>query len=283
MKLTFVITLILWLLLATGCATFFSQPYTTAIPKRPDTALNGSEFIKNITKTGDLGREKAILKEIRRGNIPPYIRDLKPITYEQTLNTGRSVEVTFWVTPDYLAIGSNTDYIRIPMNPITAQRIADHFGCVLPTTKMVDKIFEQAEVKLKPATFTPGEQMVRTEQFAKHHQLIQQQLKNYSQGDLVAGHKKDVVISNRLQWKSQRVAIYGWHKANGQAIQPLSTIHGDYYADYSHGVRLISGTMSINGMLLPVVEVLQDPILSQTISYEGTLKSTRYPTALYPK
>ena len=220
----------------------------------------------------------AILKEIRRGNIPNFVRKLQPIDLQQTLKNGHKVRGKVWVMPDYLAIGTDEDFIRVPMNPITAQRIADHFGFVLPTTKIVDEVYRQAEFKLKPATFKPGKHMVRTEQFVKHHKTIQAQLTGASKQALIAGHKKDVVISNRLQKRKQRVAIYGWHRPNGEAIQPLSTIHGNYYSDYSHGVRLISGMMTIEGKRVPVAEVLQDPLLSQLISYEGTLKSTRYPT-----
>ncbi|MEQ1808096.1 MAG: ABC transporter substrate binding protein, partial [Burkholderiaceae bacterium] len=40
-------------------------------------------------------------------------------------------------------------------------------------------------------------------------------------GQLTAGHQKDVVISNQLTQHPDRVAIYGWHRTNGIAIQPL--------------------------------------------------------------
>ena len=52
--------------------------------------------------------------------------------------------------PDYLAIGSNEDYCRIPMNPHTAQGLADAFGASLITAKISDQIYDQAEVKLDP-------------------------------------------------------------------------------------------------------------------------------------
>lgn len=52
--------------------------------------------------------------------------------------------------PDYLAIGSNDDFVRIPMDPKTAQKIADQTGTSLPTTKMVDDIYKQADTRLTP-------------------------------------------------------------------------------------------------------------------------------------
>lgn len=271
-----VFTLILFS--ASGCSTFFSEDYTSSIPDRPSQSLPGSQFMQKIMKMADNQREQVILKEIRKGNIPLFSRHFKAVSYKQTLSNKKTVDVTFWVMPDYLAVGNNDDFARIPMNPITAQKIADQFGCILPTTKIVDKIYEKADIKLKPVFFKPGKKMVTTQLYAKHHRLIQQQLKSYSKDDLIAGHKKDIVISNRLIKKPKRVAIYGWHQLNGKAIQPLSTIHGDYYADYSHGVRLVSGTMSIDKVLIPVLEVLKDPVLSKTISYEGPIRSHRYPT-----
>ena len=54
---------------------------------------------------------------------------------------GRKHRGRFWIMPDYLAIGADDDFVRIPMSPITAQSVADKFGCLLPTRKMVDEIY----------------------------------------------------------------------------------------------------------------------------------------------
>ena len=47
----------------------------------------------------------------------------------------------FFVAPDYLAVGTDEDYLLTPMTPMIAQRIADRLGCTLPTRKMVDDIY----------------------------------------------------------------------------------------------------------------------------------------------
>jgi hypothetical protein len=68
-----------------------------------------------------------------------------------------------------------------------------------------------------------------------------------------------------------------WHQQNGKPIQPLSWIHESSYADYSHGARLVSGTVEIDGKELALAEVLRDPTLAPLLSDEGALRSTRYP------
>ena len=182
------------------------------------------------------------------------------------------------LTNDYLSIGKNSDFIRTPMSPITAQHIADHYGFILPTTKIVDLIYRQARIKLRPITFTPNAAMVSTEKYLQHNNLIAKQLKGESLEMLIAGHKKDVVITNKLNHKANKVAIYGWHRKNGKVIQPLSLVHGNHYSDYSHGIRLVSNTVEINGEAYPIEFVLKDPNFAMILSYEGPLRFTRYRT-----
>ncbi|MBD0375804.1 MAG: hypothetical protein ICV51_09270 [Flavisolibacter sp.] len=72
-----------------------------------------------------------------------------------------------------------------------------------------------------------------------HHLIIEGQRKGRK--GLIAGIKKDIVITGKLLHdpKPNRVAIYGWHKLDGNPIQPLYTGHVNWYVDYSHGIRLV--------------------------------------------
>jgi hypothetical protein len=88
------------------------------------------------------------------------------------------------------------------------------------------------------------EQRIREQRLALHAPL----------GALTAGQKKDLVFTNRLWGKAGRVAIYGWHQHAGAPIQPLSTVHGARYADYSHGVRLVSAVAFVNGRARSILE-----------------------------
>lgn len=128
------------------------------------------------------------------------------------------------------------DGVRWPVDAKEAEQIAESFGCFLPDPGMVDSIWEQADIKLPPKPLPPTSEMTKESYFRKHNAIINDLLSHMdTQGKLIAGHKKDIVKSNR----ARRVAIYGWHQSDGRPIQPYSTVHGEYYADYSHGLRLV--------------------------------------------
>ncbi len=243
------------------------------IPDRPLIAMTGSEFLQATDKFSLQEREAAAFQEVIKGNMPSFMRLAKEVTIDFG-RKGKVIKAKFWTIPDYLAIGSDTDFIRIPVNLYTARKIADHFGFVLPTTKMVDSIYHQADVKLSPRPMTYGPEMVSNGHFSKHNIRINGQLGGLWNGNqLVAGHKKDVVLTNRLSKQKKRIAIYGWHRTNGNPIQPLSLVHGAYYADYSHGIRLIGGKMLVNGKVMTVKDVLKDRSLAKIINSEGMIKN----------
>ena len=99
---------------------------------------------------------------------------------------------------DYLAIGSDDDYFLTPLSPYTAQAIADLLGCSLPTTKVVDDIYASATVKLTPAPIPPSPAMTTVPVFLQHNATVLAQRKQKPSDGLVAGHKKDVVIANKV-------------------------------------------------------------------------------------
>ena len=77
--------------------------------------------------------------------------------------------------------------------------------------------------------------------------MIEDQIAGQYPGELRAGHKKDVVITNLLSERPKRVAIYGWHFPSSEPIQPLTTVHVDWYVDYSHGILRLSGPRDDQG------------------------------------
>jgi len=250
-----------------------AEELTRSIPARAGQDLTGSQFVKYVSKMNPQEREQAIRDEILKGNFPDFLRKLVPVELRCELPSGKNLTATIFVAPDYLAIGSNADFLRIPMNLHTATAIADRFGFVLPTRKMVDAIYLQSRYHLVPQPLRAGPQMRSTAHYWIHNQMVEDQAHalGVRLGELVSGDKKDVVMTNRLAAKIGRIAIYGWHRGPGQPIQPLSTVHGANYADYSHGIRLISEMALIEGKLRSIYDILRDSSAAKVLSDEGPI------------
>lgn len=251
-----------------GLTALAAEP-SLRLPPRPPGAMTGSQFARHIEALSPPDREAAIVREISSGNIPEFLRPLKPIELAATDPQGKKHSGKCFVTADYLAVGANEDFFRAPMRPQAAQAIADLCSASLLTKKLSNDIFAQSELKLPPHPLTKDREKAVT--FYEHHQIIEQQRQGHALGLLVAGIKKDVVLTNRLLERERRVAIYGWHYPDGKPIQPLYVGHSDSHVDYSHGIRLMSRQMIVAGKPMDAVEVLRDKELCALLSDEGPI------------
>ena len=243
------------------------------IPQRSMLARGASEFVAAVAGLSDHERDHAIRSELLAGNMPGFLRHLVPTTLSARGPGGQPLRLTLCVLPDYLGVGSDRDYLLMPMGLKTALMVASKFGFTLPTRRIVDLIYRQASVHLLPEPLPAGDEMRSTAYLQRHDALVEEQRAALGAlpGALTAGHKKDLVLSARLWSQPGRVAIYGWQRADGAPIQPLSTVHGARYADYSHGVRLVSQTVYLNGKPESIFDVLADPRLAPLLSDEGPL------------
>lgn len=264
-------------LVASGFSVGYLRPQVSdlsvAIPASPPGAFTGSQFGASVLNSDRHEREEAILDQLLKGNLPDFLRKLVPVKITHP-SRGSMLAVTVFVLPDYLAIGSDADFLRIPMNLHTAVAVADRFGFVLPTRKIVDAIYAHCAHRFMPQPLPAGPRMTSTEYYLMHNSMIDEQAKTrqFPFGALASGHKKDVVVTNRLITRPGQIAIYGWHRGIGDPIQPLSTVHGANYADYSHGIRLVSRLVMIDGKLRSFADVLLDPALSGLLSDEGPIR-----------
>jgi len=255
-------------------ATVHVGELTRSIPARAGQDLTGSQFVQYVSQMNPQEREQAIEDEILKGNLPEFLRKLVPVEFHSELPNGDNLTATIFVSPDYLAIGSDDDFFRVPMNLHTAAAIADRFGFILPTKKMVDAIYLQSRYHLVPQPLPAGPEMRSTTYYWTHNQMIEDQAHalGVRLGELISGHKKDVVLTNRLAANVGRIAIYGWHRGPGQPIQPLSTVHGANYADYSHGIRLVSEMALVDGKLRSIYDILRDSASAKIFSDEGPIR-----------
>jgi hypothetical protein len=248
------------------------QAPVQAIPDRATDAPGGSEFARQVGALSGLERDAQIRAQLLSGNVPHFLRHLVPVTVGGS-DSGHPLEITVCVLPDYLAVGTDQDFVFVPVGLEAALDVAERFGFDLPTPKLVDAIYAESSVKLAPTPLPAGDQMRSTAYFVHHTELINQQRTAIGAplGELTAGDKKDLVLTNRLWEIPGRVAIYGWHRGVDQPIQPLSTVHGARYADYSHGVRLVSGLVYVNGVKRSIGDVLAEPALARLLTSEGPL------------
>jgi len=237
--------------------------------------MGGNEFFKTVVAWKWKERDSLAVKEILSGNIPSFLLKFSRINVSILDSaSGKMITAHYFVAPDYLSIGSDHDWARVPLTPMAAQKIADRFGCFLPTRKMVDDIYRQAVVKLEPVPMYAFRDSSIT--MWQHHLIIEGQ--RLQQKGLIAGIKKDVVLSGGVSRypKPGHEAIYGWHKLDGKAIQPLYIGHINWWVDYSHGIRLVYHTIWVNGKAMDYTAVLSDPILKRLLCDEEFCDFFRY-------
>ncbi|MFA6770538.1 MAG: hypothetical protein WCR71_05130 [Bacteroidales bacterium] len=242
----------------------------------------GSVFYEQTRELSFTEREEMSINEIISGNMPDFIKNYVAITFFEKDAKGEQHQVTIYVSPDYLSVGSSLDYYIIPLSPMASTKIAKAFNSSLPTPKLVDLIYEKATLKLEPFNYIPrGNRNETPDLLYEHSKVIQAQIKaaGYSPGVFVAGTKKDLVISSKLadSTRQHHVTIYGWHKLNGKPIQPLSNVHINSYVDYSHGTRLICNRVLVDGKAYNYNDILKNSLLYTLLSNESEpLRKTRY-------
>lgn len=239
------------------------------IPQRQPNASAGSDFCQSIVTLGPTQqRDDLILNELAAGNMPDFMRNLATITITSGSNT-----LIYYVTPDVLCVGSDSDFIRTPIQAKTAKRIANQFYCILPTKKMCDQIWAAADLKLNPDPNGPpyNEVMQMVPAFVSHNTKVQNQIANRPY-TLLTGHKKDLIFDKALLINKSCISIYGWFYTNGIPIQgprPNSSSHAIAYCDYADCIRLIYLEGYLNGNVVKIADIINDPVHSNLINDEG--------------
>lgn len=227
-----------------------------------------------------MARETAARDALLAGHVPDHMREFVDVAVPFVDGSGSSRTLVVSVLSDYLSIGTSDDSLRMPLNPLTAQAVADAWRCMMPTPKLVSIVW-RASSRLPPQPWGPpyDASMMGIERIVAHNARVEAKRLELGldRATLLSGHKKDVVLTARLVAKPKNVAIFGWIEANGHPIQPLSTVHENTYADYSHGVRLVSRDCLLDNVATDLGSVLQDPVLCVGLSDEGPLPLVRQP------
>lgn len=230
-------------------------------------SLPGTSFYKQAAAMSWKQRDSFAIVQFNQGNIPAFLVRLTPVRTEYKDSFSNKVHTAvYYVTADYFSIGTDKDWARVPLTPMAAKQIADTLNCFLPSRKMVDDIYRAATVKLEPVPMFAFRDSTPT--MWHHHLIVEGQRKGRT--GLISGIKKDVINTFRLGQhpRRDRVAIYGWHKPDGKPIQPVYTGHVNWYVDYSHGIRLVSRRILVDGKWMDYTAVLKDPVLKHLLCDE---------------
>lgn len=248
------------------------------IPPRSPDAMSGSQFatayerVQNDPKE----RQKLIMEQFAKGNVPSNFRHFEPITIEKGGQT-----LTIFAARRAVTIGEEPDTFEIPMDGPTSRAVADMNNCTIPTSWLSDKIYEHAKAK---GNVVP---LINQDQFAQHDGTRMQRMEwmrkqqNYQKykdafagmpdDELVAGYFKDVVhpIPGMTARFRDGVEIYGGYDASGR-VQPLSgRHHNETYLDYSHRTRLISRVAYLNGKKVNLRDIINDPEVARNFGFNA--------------
>jgi len=269
--------------------------------------VSGTEFIKTIqsakTPADWQAREDAMVSQLLAGNLPEWLQ--KWITITVSKNDATPV-VKVRVLPDYLCVGNETDYRHVPLDPQSAQKVAESYGAMLPTAKICHAIWRRTPWKRAiRAIQLPELQEKAKKKFAQdstaafdaHSLAIQAEMKDkISPGELVAGHKKDVVLSVSGKFRPETISFHGFYLSDAHPAEPCHYASAQrpgckerpsiyahpegvgHFSDYSQGVRLVHPQMEIDGVTHLVADVLKDKKLSTLIA-EGPIDPPRVPPA----
>jgi hypothetical protein len=295
-----------------------AAPRLASFPARPPGASGGRAFMEKIKGEGPptdwVKRETAIVNELVSGNMPDSLLTWIRIDLAYKDST-RSLTGSIEVLADYLAVGSDDDFVHVPLDPVSAQLVADTFGAILPTARICHAIYRHAPETNRLTAIErdywqkdslrksakPGRAQTSTAAYLEHSEAIQARMKDagLKLGALVAGHKKDVVISRRLLTDVNKIAFHGFYDSKGYPHEPCyenpehapkptcdkdtaTLAHSRRFSDYSQGVRLVNSWMIVNGEKKRVADVLADKNLSLLISNEGPIAPPRIPDTSRP-
>lgn len=245
--------------------------------------MNGTDFVATLPEKPGDERERLILQAVKNGNAL-----LEWVTIK-SVHDGHTLEVT--VSADALRIGDTEDSVRPTPSHVTAQKIADYLDCVLPTSKLSDLIWSQADIVIEPQLGKPDSMMAYTSRMVGHSRKVDKALEGQdTSGKLVASVGKDWVQTKRLI--PDKAANYGWHSKGGRypaatnvgkkVWQPVGLAHFHMFADYSQVTRLIKVEALLDGKSVDIRDIAKDPALCELVTTEGAFDSWRHPRVPAP-
>ncbi len=97
--------------------------------------MSGTAFYEAAMAMQWQSRDSLALAAIQSGAVPDFLLKLQPVHTTIVDSVGKQHRITFYVTPDYLSIGTNADWARIPLTPMAATTMQINGSAFCPRLK----------------------------------------------------------------------------------------------------------------------------------------------------
>ena len=252
----------------------------------------GSSFIQDTRGLWQPDYQRRAVREVLDGHHPDFMRKANFVEIVVRGRVGgRDVEARIRACRDHISVGTDSDYTRLSMSALDGQRVAERFGCVLPTEKLVEIIDQEAR---KRGTFLPfhaapeianrvtdpqsgrplgerwnpnrpsGRWIMSADFSNTQSRMTDQDIQGLrpNGAPIYSGHKKETVYHPHLVGR-RLVAFYRPPLTPHKGWLP----HEETYFDYSQGVRLIDPSVTLvftnsdgskETLVRPIADILGD-------------------------
>ena len=262
------------------------------------------DWIGEVKEFGDAystQQELAIVTQcLRSGAIEPIEWAHVPVKYKDH-------EGVVAVAIDCLRLWHPSGAVRVNVSCFGAQMLCDSLGLQMPTPLVVDRAWEEANVRLTPKTYTPDANgrvhihnrsgqsevvsMTSVSAMIAHSDRVSSEVDG--RRGLVGNAGKWWVICKRIGGQKQlspalasyKAANYGWFASGAASLsvtgkklwQSIGTAHDQFHRDYSQTFVPVGRHMLVDGYPMSFAYVLGHPELCGLVSHEGPLAYDRHP------
>ena len=269
------------------------------IPRLSERALSGKEFMEEYKKLEPAQRHMLVLQQLAIGNVPDHFKQFETIRVKSS--KGNVLEMQ--VARHGLRIGTDANYVEVPLDGPTAMAAAEIYGCTLPTPWISDQIYTAAEASkgIVPFIDAPqiakrmgiewnpskpdGKWMMSAEFVAERNKMLREYCREHGITDnqLTYGYHKDIIHPLPGTTKAGRLEIYGGRNVSGKRVQPISGGHHvRSYFDYSHQARFIRTSVKINGETMNISDFMNNLDYAKEFGFHKMPmeRAYKYPSAL---
>lgn len=249
----------------------------SATPGAKGVPAQGISFMELPDRPGP-EREQMIEQIVRERHIRPFA--WMPVDCSRD-----GIQCTVFVSDDALQLldPATGQTLRFTVRHDTGERIAKGLGAYLPTSRIEDLSWQQANTRLSPHPQGASPDMSTTHVMIRHNAAVEKE--RAGRGGLVRTVGKIWALTNKLVGHPERGSNFGWHTKSGPnrspggapIIEPLDLAHGIAHTDYSQILQIVAPTAVVDGKKIPLPALLRHPTLSKTVSDEGPLQIVRHP------